>query len=90
MKTNKVTGSRGVMYICGFFLNFDYCEIVFQYNLFSSAIGKVVSIMKVMISKKLKAIPHRDCASDAPPDFSSDCTETTQEYCRISRSLCAI
>ena len=47
MKTNKVTGSRGVMYICGFFLNFDYCEIVFQYNLFSSAIGKVVSIKAV-------------------------------------------
>ena len=42
------------------------------------------------MQEQVKAIPHRDCAADAQSDFSSDCTETTQEYCRISRSFCAI
>ena len=43
----------------------------------------------IYLPKSFKAIPHRDCASDAQSDFSSDCTETTQEYHRISRSFCA-
>ena len=37
----------------------------------------------------VKATPHRDCAKDAPTDFSSDCIEILQAYCRMSRDLCA-
>ncbi len=38
---------------------------------------------------EFKATPHRDCAKDAPTDFSSDCIEILQAYCRMSRDLCA-
>ena len=38
---------------------------------------------------KTMAIPHKDCRPIAPADFSSDCTNPTQEYCRISRRICA-
>ena len=34
MKTNKVTGSRGIMYTCRVFHNFDFNEIEFQCTLF--------------------------------------------------------
>ena len=37
-----------------------------------------------------RATTRKDCAVDAPTDFSSDCTEMTQEYCRISRNFCVI
>ena len=33
----------------------------------------------------LKAIPHKDCASDAQSDFSLDCTKLMQAYWRMSK-----
>ncbi len=33
-----------------------------------------------LLRSKLEAAPHKDCASDAQSDFSSDCTEMTQAY----------
>ena len=32
------------------------------------------------LSKNVKAAPHKDCAEDAPTDFSSDCIEISQAY----------
>ena len=37
----------------------------------------------------LKAIPHKDCASDAKSDFSLDCTKSMQAYWRMSKRFCA-
>ena len=37
----------------------------------------------------VKAAPHKDCAEDAPTDFSSDCIEISQAYLRMSRDFCA-
>jgi hypothetical protein len=39
--------------------------------------GAVLCRLRIAI---LKATPHKDCATDAKSDFSSDCTMTTQEY----------
>ena len=36
-----------------------------------------------------KAIPHKDCASDAKSDFSLDCTKSMQAYWRMSKRFCA-
>ena len=38
---------------------------------------------------ELKAIPHKDCASDAKSDFSLDCTKSMQAYWRMSKRFCA-
>ena len=35
----------------------------------------------------LKAIPHKDCASDAKSDFSLDCTKSMQAYWRTPRAF---
>ena len=37
----------------------------------------------------LKAIPHKDCASDAKSDFSLDCAKSMQAYWRMSKRFCA-
>ena len=37
----------------------------------------------------LKATPHKDCAAETQLDFSSDCTEILQAYCRMARNFCA-
>lgn len=37
-----------------------------------------------------KAMPHKDCAHNAPPDFSADCIKISQIYCRMSRDFCVI
>jgi hypothetical protein len=34
-----------------------------------------------------KAMPHKDCCTDAKSDFSSDWLKTTQAYWRKSRSF---
>jgi hypothetical protein len=42
-----------------------------------------------VFSAVFKAAPHKDCAEDAPTDFSSDCIEISQAYLRMSRNFCA-
>ena len=41
------------------------------------------------ISNDFKATPHKDCAAETQLDFSSDCTEILQAYCRMAKNFCA-
>ena len=44
----------------------------------------------VYILKRIsKATPHKDCAAETQLDFSSDCTEILQAYCRMAKNFCA-
>ena len=38
----------------------------------------------------IKAIPHKDCAHIAQSDFSADCTNFLQTYCRMSKRIRAV
>ncbi len=40
--------------------------------------GKNVEELREELSNTFKATPHKDCASDAQSDFSSDCIKITQ------------
>ena len=51
--------------------------------------GDKSATVKLNDTEKARAIPHKDCAEDAPSDFSSDCIEIPQAYCRMSRNFCA-
>jgi hypothetical protein len=42
-----------------------------------------------IIVAAFKATPHKDCASDAPSDFLSDCAKIVQAGCRLSKDFCA-
>jgi hypothetical protein len=43
---------------------------------------------KYAIMRK-RAAPHKDCASDAPSDFLSDCAKIVQAGFRLSKDFCA-
>ena len=43
----------------------------------------------IAVTIRIKAIPHKDCASDAKSDFSLDCTKSMQAYWRMSKRFCA-
>ena len=49
----------------------------------------IVNVKNNLMFTIIKAAPHKDCAEDAPTDFSSDCIEISQAYLRMSRDFCA-
>ena len=55
-------------------------EVVIVDNLYNS---------EASVVDRIKATPHKDCAAETQLDFSSDCTEILQAYCRMAKNFCA-
>ena len=56
---------------------------------FEKAIADNYSFLLNYIKDTSKATPHKDCAAETQLDFSSDCTEILQAYCRMAKNFCA-
>ena len=54
------------------------------------AIISTKSSYKKALPLCFKAIPHKDCASDWPSDFSLDCTKSMQAYWSVGQPLCQL
>jgi hypothetical protein len=86
----EIKGEKPAQY--SFFRNvyvkvFNWLQHIFA----GGAVGDYDEANKKMLAdykSRVKAIPHRTCAEDAPTDFSSDRIEIPQAYWSVGQPLC--